>query len=451
MKKFLLFSLLVLLTAALNAQPFQWQYQEDVYTDYRSHGVVVDNDGKLWIGIYDYADTLSNGAVACGIRVYNADGSEASFSPITTLTIDGVVDTLKTQPGIGGETRRNTGISLDHNGNILVCNGNLYRINASDGTGMNKHIWNAVPNSSLAKATADANGFIYLTKTVPNGGPIEILDENFDLYSFAVDSNFVISRSLAVSPDGKDLYHGGIYPAAGAIHYHSDDGPDGIYTVVDTLWGANPFYELWGQILNWDPAGNLWVGSYWDTAPLAYRGWYSIDPDNNFAFADSIGAQAGGPGITPVPNPAGGIFYAPRGIAFRKDPATTNGWYAFTADFDGYSVKQWWNANPGWPSSGIIQVADGDMIGIKDFELSQNYPNPFNPSTSIPFVLAKAGQVELKIYNVQGQLVTTLVKERMSAGSYKYEFNGTGLASGIYFYQLLVDGKVQSKRMTLTK
>ncbi|MCB0315676.1 MAG: T9SS C-terminal target domain-containing protein, partial [Calditrichaeota bacterium] len=49
------------------------------------------------------------------------------------------------------------------------------------------------------------------------------------------------------------------------------------------------------------------------------------------------------------------------------------------------------------------------------------------------------------------QLVTTLVNEKMAAGRYEYEFNGTGLASGIYFYQLLVDGKVQSKRMTLTK
>lgn len=439
MKKFLLLAMLVLMATGLYAQPFQWQYQSDFSVISQPHGIVVDPAGKLWIAAFSFPDTL-NGVAVASIRVYNEDGSEASFSPIQTITVDGITDTL---------VYGNRGLSLDNNGNVLTCNGFLYRLNYQTGEGMNIYKFNNGVNS-LTEAACDANGFIYVTRVVPGGDPIVILDSDFNLYSFALDSTSVISRSLVVSPDGKHLYHGGIYPAAGAIHYYSEFGPDGAYATVDTLWGPNPFYELWGQILDWDPIGNIWVGSYWDTAPLAYRGWYSINPDNNFAFADSIGAQFGGPGITPVPPTPGAAFYAPRGIAFRKDAATTNGWYAFTADFDGGVVKQWWNANP-FGDVGIIQVEDGDLIGIKDFELSQNYPNPFNPSTSIPFVLAKAGQVELKIYNVQGQLVTTLVNERMSTGSYKYEFNGTGLASGIYFYQLLVDGKVQSKRMTLTK
>jgi hypothetical protein len=310
---------------------------------------------------------------------------------------------------------------------------------------MNIYKFNDAVNS-LTEAACDANGFIYVTRVVPGGDPIVILDSDFNLYNFALDSTSVISRSLVVSPDGKDLYHGGIYPAAGAIHYHSDDGPDGQYTTVDTLLGPNPFYELWGQILDWDPNGNLWIGSYWDTAPLAYRGWYAIDPANNFAFVDSIGTTAGDFNTGPKP-PVAGTYYSPRGIAFREDPAMANGWYAFTADFDGGVIKQWHNDM----FTGIIQVDNGNLVGIKDFELSQNYPNPFNPTTAIPFVLAKAAQVELKVYNVAGQLVTTLVNERMSAGRYEYEFNGTGLASGIYFYQLFVDGKVQSKRMTLTK
>jgi hypothetical protein len=74
------------------------------------------------------------------------------------------------------------------------------------------------------------------------------------------------------------------------------------------------------------------------------------------------------------------------------------------------------------------------------FELRQNYPNPFNPVTSIQFsVGANSGssvQVSLKVYDVLGNEVATLVNEKKPAGTYRVRFAATGLASGIYFYQL---------------
>ncbi|MBU1298275.1 MAG: T9SS type A sorting domain-containing protein, partial [Bacteroidetes bacterium] len=71
-----------------------------------------------------------------------------------------------------------------------------------------------------------------------------------------------------------------------------------------------------------------------------------------------------------------------------------------------------------------------------DYSLSQNYPNPFNPTTTINFSIPKSGLVTLKVYNILGQEVASLVNEEMKAGNYRVNFNANGLASGVYFYKL---------------
>jgi hypothetical protein len=85
-------------------------------------------------------------------------------------------------------------------------------------------------------------------------------------------------------------------------------------------------------------------------------------------------------------------------------------------------------------------------------ELFQNYPNPFNPTTSISYTLNQAGQVELSIYNLNGQLVSTLINGSQDKGSHKVEFRADDLTSGMYIYSLKVDGKtVQSRKMMLLR
>ena len=71
-----------------------------------------------------------------------------------------------------------------------------------------------------------------------------------------------------------------------------------------------------------------------------------------------------------------------------------------------------------------------------EFALLQNYPNPFNPSTSIKYQVSSISKVSLKVYDVLGNEVSTLVNEEKPAGSYEVEFNAEGLSSGIYFYKL---------------
>jgi hypothetical protein len=117
---------------------------------------------------------------------------------------------------------------------------------------------------------------------------------------------------------------------------------------------------------------------------------------------------------------------------------------------------------------GLIAFADPDSITsidsesggiVNEFVLEQNYPNPFNPSTkirySIPTVIASEAKqsslVTLKVYDVLGNEVATLVNEEQSAGSYEVDFNAARLSSGIYFYKLHAGLFVETKKMILLK
>jgi len=86
-----------------------------------------------------------------------------------------------------------------------------------------------------------------------------------------------------------------------------------------------------------------------------------------------------------------------------------------------------------------------------EFELSQNYPNPFNPSTSIRFSVANSGLVQLKVYDILGKEVTTLVNEQREAGRYEVQFDGSKYSSGVYFYEIKAGDFTAVKKLMLMK
>lgn len=92
-----------------------------------------------------------------------------------------------------------------------------------------------------------------------------------------------------------------------------------------------------------------------------------------------------------------------------------------------------------------------DAIIPNNFLLEQNYPNPFNPITKIQFKLPKESYINLSVFNMLGQLVTTIYSGKLDAGTHFVEFDGSELPSGIYFYRLESDNFVQTKKMTLMK
>lgn len=108
--------------------------------------------------------------------------------------------------------------------------------------------------------------------------------------------------------------------------------------------------------------------------------------------------------------------------------------------------------NAGVVGGGILtSVAATSVSIVTEFKLMQNYPNPFNPNTTIRYTIPKASRVTLKVYNVLGQEVATLVNEEKFAGSHEIHWNANKLSSGVYFYRLKAGSFTSIKKMLLLK
>lgn len=99
----------------------------------------------------------------------------------------------------------------------------------------------------------------------------------------------------------------------------------------------------------------------------------------------------------------------------------------------------------GYKNIRIYDVSTTDVEEIKNdeikyYELSQNYPNPFNPSTNIKYSIPKVGNLTLKVFDVLGQEIRTLVSAKQTIGEYEVKFDASNLPSGVYFYRLVVSG-----------
>ncbi len=99
---------------------------------------------------------------------------------------------------------------------------------------------------------------------------------------------------------------------------------------------------------------------------------------------------------------------------------------------------------------GPTAVDDNEQSPAR-FALEQNYPNPFNPTTEIKYQISEGSHVTLKVFDMVGREVATLVNEEMTAGNYKATFNSTGLASGVYFYRLGAGSFTRTKKMVLMR
>ena len=86
-----------------------------------------------------------------------------------------------------------------------------------------------------------------------------------------------------------------------------------------------------------------------------------------------------------------------------------------------------------------------------DYKLYQNFPNPFNPATILSYKINQSGFVTLKVYNLVGQVVKTLVSEYQEVGTYSKQFDASELSAGVYLYKLQVNNFTSVKRMTLLK
>jgi hypothetical protein len=156
----------------------------------------------------------------------------------------------------------------------------------------------------------------------------------------------------------------------------------------------------------------------------------------------------------------GGVTWVNERISTSSFTPTSN---VFFGDYNGISAHNG-VVRPMWTrlSSGALSVwtAIINIVGInqtsgeipKSFKLWQNYPNPFNPVTRVKFDLPEATEtVRLKVYDSLGKEVATLVNQKLSPGSYEYEWDASELPSGVYFYTLEANGFKESNKMILAK
>jgi hypothetical protein len=121
-------------------------------------------------------------------------------------------------------------------------------------------------------------------------------------------------------------------------------------------------------------------------------------------------------------------------------------WKVIASDTrEGYAVSP-----VGIFATGIITNAGQEVEIPKEFALYQNYPNPFNPSTTISFALPLASRVVIKIYDIVGREVATLIKGELAAGLYRYPFNGSGYSSGMYIYRMSAISVQNGNEQTFT-
>ena len=105
-----------------------------------------------------------------------------------------------------------------------------------------------------------------------------------------------------------------------------------------------------------------------------------------------------------------------------------------------------------WVGENVSLGIDNEQLIINNYELNQNYPNPFNPTTEISYALSQDAQVSIKVYNSNGSVVADLVNAPQSVGHHSVEFGASKLSNGIFYYSLVVNGRVVStKKMLLLK
>ena len=185
--------------------------------------------------------------------------------------------------------------------------------------------------------------------------------------------------------------------------------------------------------------------------------WLSIDSCSTWTRVSTIAPQAG------LSIESGGILVGTDnlGVFLFSDDGDSLG--SFNEGLTNLNVHTIIMGNSGYvyvgtdngvwrrPLSEITSVEENPMQIPSSYILSQNFPNPFNPSTKIKYSVPQSSQVVIKIFDIVGNEIETLVNEEKPAGSYELTWNAANLPSGVYFYQLRAGSFVETKKMLLLK
>jgi hypothetical protein len=161
----------------------------------------------------------------------------------------------------------------------------------------------------------------------------------------------------------------------------------------------------------------------------------------------------------------GGLTFTNELLSTQPSPTSTPGTNVRFGDYicvdywKNKIVPVWTDERAGGTNMEIYTAIINTVVGISpvsnkipdELKLEQNYPNPFNPTTNIKYQITNNGFVLVKVFDILGKEITTLVNEKQTPGTYEVSFNGSNLPSGIYFYRLTTEGFSDTKKMILIK
>lgn len=288
---------------------------------------------------------------------------------------------------------------------------NVYFINQSTG-------W--IAGTKLYKTTDAGSSWVQVNAPVT---------DLFSLYFFNENTGFVTGYYSRIF---RTTNAGAVWEQVYAGQYHTF-----IYDIcfVNSSTGFGAGDSDYDGILKTTNGGVNWTKIYTDTEMMSVF------------FKDELFGFAGGRSKIVMTSNSGQNWTAEYMPVFNsgliRRVARSNDSTYWAAGDGGYIFKKTVT------QTGIVQTGSGIPEG---FSLQQNYPNPFNANTVVRFSLLVDSDVLLKVYDVMGREVLTLVNERLGAGTYEVRFDGSGLTSGVYLYSLLADGKtIKTRRMVLIK
>ncbi len=355
--------------------------------------------GKSWNIVYTgvvgvpivgfFGDTILVGDNYYSGVVFRSTDNAKTFKP------------LANNIGLGGYV--NTLLGTSYNSVLAGTSIGIYR-----STNTTKS-WIKVHSSSINSLHQSPNGILFARRQWPGDGIYRSIDSGSSWQQKITGLGVTTVRSLDIAPNG-DLIAG----TEGGIFRSTDNAEN--WVRVDTQKVLKP-YGIYAAV---NKNGKIFMGGaksgvnsqcYQSTNNGAT--WEQIE--NNILTIDGSASLTG-------------LFAASNGHLF------------------------------GGTTSGLFKSAQITTIVLKStsiapgtFSLSQNYPNPFNPSTAIKFTTGDVGMVTLKVFDILGREVSTLVNEVKEAGSYTINFNASTLSGGVYYAQLQCGTRIESKKMLLVK
>lgn len=336
------------------------------------------------------------------------------------------------------------GLAVDNNGYVYVC-----AINGSDANTQEVKVFKGIKAQGVTWGTETHSDVPIATINLPVG----------------------VYRGLTVSGDGTQLFVSDMagqkvikYTGSPATGYTASPTFKFSLTQADTIPGTeitgvwNYGHPLGMSYMNGNNLLFVAAARWWGFAIKAQNGGSGYEYSKIFMINPFTGARLDSINIAKYYFDSTGSYstqlFTPElfvsGYTSSYDVVFDENKTLYTQSMYSWTIEKWQFTGT-LPTISGTSVRRNDEGMPKRFLLEQNYPNPFNPSTTINFSVPNTSDVSLKVFDVLGKEVATLVEGQMSEGHYTATFNASALASGLYFYTLRSGNSVETKKMMLMK